>query len=105
MSNYFAKTKAKLISFSIQRDIWIKFSFLFFIAIVLFITEWADIIALKNKFLRSGIFIFFSCISVCWWYWTMNLIKKLLTFRQEELTILEEISKDIKNIKNDVKNM
>lgn len=95
----------RLDSLSTQRKRWIKFSFLFFVAIVFFLAEWSDIVLMKNKFIKGGILSFFAVISICWWYWTMNLINDLLTSRKQEINILEEIFKDLKSIKEEVKNL
>jgi hypothetical protein len=43
-------------------------------------------------------------IAVIWWYWTMRLIRHLIEHKIFEAVILQDIVKDIRHIKDEVKN-
>ncbi|NBO28732.1 MAG: hypothetical protein EBV10_05740 [Synechococcaceae bacterium WB6_1A_059] len=60
---------------------------------------------LKYQPVQFFIFGFFIIVSVIWWYWTMSMIKKLLTMRQLEVKILEDLVKDINQVKKDIQNI
>jgi hypothetical protein len=42
-------------------------------------------------------------VSVAWWYWTMSLIRSLLSIQIDVVDILKELTTDIKDIKVEVK--
>ncbi len=41
-------------------------------------------------------------VGIAWWYWTMNVIKKLLNYRSEEALILKELQIEIKEMRQDL---
>ena len=42
-------------------------------------------------------------ISVVWWYWVMRLINKLVHLRIEEMDVLAELCKEVKEIKQNIR--
>jgi ABC-type bacteriocin/lantibiotic exporter with double-glycine peptidase domain len=42
-------------------------------------------------------------LSVTWWYWTMRLIRQLLSNKITEAQILSELIEDIKDLKKDIR--
>ena len=41
-------------------------------------------------------------VSLLWWYWAMQMIKKLVIYRTEETKMLMEICSSIKELKEDI---
>ena len=85
-----------------ERKIWLSFSSIVCLSILLLIFDWNFIesLHLQVYFISAG---FIICIS--WWYWTMRLIRIILSHREEEFKILQELVDNIKLIKNDVTNL
>lgn len=42
-------------------------------------------------------------LSVIWWYWTMRLIRQLLSHKSTEAEILNDLLTDIKDLKKDIR--
>jgi len=105
MDNHFTNSNNFIRNYLIQKKSWIRFSIFFVILILLAILEWEQIMNLKYQPVQFFIFGFFIIVSVIWWYWTMSMIKKLLTMRQLEVKILEDLVKDIKQVKKDIQNI
>jgi len=105
MDNHFTNSNNFIRNYLIQKKSWIRFSIFFVILILLAILEWEQIMNLKYQPVQFFIFGFFIIVSVIWWYWTMSMIKKLLTMRQLEVKILEDLVKDINQVKKDIQNI
>ena len=105
MDNHFINSNNFIKRYFTQKKLWMGFSFIFVILILLAILEWEQIMNLKYQPVQFFIFGFFIIVSVIWWYWTMSMIKKLLTMRQLEVKILEDLVKDINQVKKDIQNI
>ena len=85
-----------------ERKVWLAFSSVVCLGILFLIFDWNFIQALH---LQSYVIIVGFIISITWWYWTMRLIRIILSHREEEFKILQEIVDDIKIIKKDITNL
>ena len=100
-----ALSQKTLTKFKIQFNYWIKFSVLFIFLLILTFVEWDDIASLNRTDIWIGITAFFSLVAAGWWYWTMFIVKTLMNQRQEEINILNDVIRDIRDIKNNLTNL
>jgi hypothetical protein len=42
-------------------------------------------------------------ISMIWWYWSMRIINKLVVHREEEIAVLNDLCSDIKEVRQEVR--
>jgi hypothetical protein len=92
----------KIKQFDKNRIFWLRLSGFVAIAILLVI---ADITFFKVESLHWTLISIGLALSVVWWYWTMKMVKELLTHRLIEVEILSDIIKDIREIKEDIKKL
>lgn len=102
MKTYLEWSKNQIEQVKIQHVLWIKFSFLFVCLCFFLLLEWEEILLIKDKLLKGGLATIFVTTSIFWWYWTMSLIKKLLCFKEKEIIILDELTKDVKSLKQEI---
>jgi len=85
-----------------QRSDWVKLSYAF-IAFLAFITiNWSTIVERHSLALWVSISAILIPIAAIWWYWTVNLVRKLLNQKEEEFKIIESIIHDLQHIKKDL---
>lgn len=85
-----------------QRKIWMVFS-IFFVAFLLSIAfEWRLLLSTNRYEILALVLGILVTTGVIWWYWTMAIVKNLLTERKAELELLLDITNDIKTIKTDI---
>lgn len=82
-----------------ERKVWLAFSSVVCLCILFLIFDWNCI---QTLHLRAYVIAGGLMLSVAWWYWTMRLIRIILSHREEEFKILQEIVDDIKIIKKDI---
>jgi hypothetical protein len=86
-----------------QRTQWLFFGYVFLMWLFFIVIQWPNIEKLdKNLWIIIG----FVCLTVgaTWWFWTMEVIRKLINFRRLELEILDNTLEDIREVKNKVSN-
>ncbi len=44
-------------------------------------------------------------VAVLWWYWTMNIIKTVIKYREEETNLLTELILDIREMKESLRKL
>jgi len=103
MTEIFIHQVARLKKLNIQRIIWLVLSafFVIFLGIVFF--TWDSLVQLHNINVLRIISIIVISVTVSWWYWTMILINKLISYRSVEIQILKEITKDLVELKQLIK--
>lgn len=85
--------------FDSQRKNWLRLSAFVVITILGIIWDWRHI---QEYNLTWWIGSAGLIVAVLWWYWTMIVIRLLLTHRVHEAELLYEIVSDIKEIKKDI---
>ena len=82
-----------------ERKVWLTVSSIVCLGILFLIFDWncVQTLHLRGYVIAGGLI-----LSVSWWYWTMRLIRIILSHRQEEFEILQQIVDDIKLIKKDI---
>ena len=90
-------TSLKKLNF--ERKVWLAFSSIVCLSILLIIVDWSCI---QTLHLQSYVIAAGFIVSISWWYWTMRLIRIILSHRQEEFEILQQIVEDIREIKKDI---
>ena len=88
--------------FDRNRIFWLRLSGFVVISILLVIVDWAflGVNGIYWILVSSGL-----VLSVVWWYWTMKLVREILSHRMIELDILTGLVSDIQEIKQDVKKL
>lgn len=82
-----------------ERIFWLKISaFVVFIS-TLMIFNWKYFVQAELIFTVTSIGIF---ITIIWWYWTMNIIKKLIQIKLSETLLLDELTSTTKDIKEKI---
>jgi Flp pilus assembly protein TadB len=85
-----------------QRSIWIRLSYAFIVFLTIITVNWSAIIETHNIILWISIFAVLIVTAAFWWYWTVDLVRKLLNHKEEEFKIIESIVYDLQHIKKDV---
>lgn len=83
------------------RKIWIFLSSLMFFVIGFVAFEWDLFEQLGDH--SKWIFVSVSGIVFCgWWYWTINIIKKIMAYQYGIIEILTDITNDIQTVRIEV---
>jgi ABC-type bacteriocin/lantibiotic exporter with double-glycine peptidase domain len=82
-----------------ERIFWLRVSVFVVFVILGIIWQWNSIQLYHVQWITVSLVL---SLSVCWWYWTMRLIRLTLSHRKDEVEILGEIVNDIKIIKNNI---
>jgi predicted membrane channel-forming protein YqfA (hemolysin III family) len=82
-----------------QRIAWLRLSILVAIAMLAIVLDWTYIS--NNQHLW---FLFFLGLglSIVWWYWTMNLVKKIIRIKQELLHLVVDLTENISNTRSEI---
>lgn len=82
-----------------QRIIWLRISGFIAVAILSIIFSWDTIYRNHLSVLVVSLGLI---ISVIWWYWTMIIIRKLVTARVEENKLLSQLAQDFNDLKIEI---
>jgi ABC-type bacteriocin/lantibiotic exporter with double-glycine peptidase domain len=96
MVDHLKKYNDECENFERQRRAWLRISGFVAIAILIIIADWGYV--QNNKHL----WILFSAgtvLSLVWWYWTMMVIRRLLTHQQAITSIMIEMFSAVKEVK------
>jgi len=102
MEKTLQKHLSKLKGFDRERTYWLMVSAFVVSAVLGIVFKWDYVVEerLAWAIITSGL-----TITVCWWYWTMRIIRHLIDAKHDEYIILNDIVASIKEIKEDVKNL
>ena len=85
-----------------QKSAWIRLSYVFIVFLTIITVNWSTIIETHNITLWISISTVLILTAAFWWYWTIDLVRKLLNHKEEEFKIIESIVHDLQYIKKDV---
>lgn len=88
-----------------QRRAWLWASSVVFWAIIIIIFAWEWIDGLNSKAVWWFIVSCMLLLSINWWYWTMRIIRKLISHQNHEYNILKSILRDLAKIKQDIRDL
>lgn len=88
-----------------QRRMWLWASSVVFWAIITIIFFWDWIDSLGSKSIWWFIVSCMLLLSINWWYWTMRVIRKLVSHQSVEYSLLKSILIDLAHVKKDIKKM
>ena len=93
------KIKEDLLRFDIERKFWLMVSGFVAVAVMAIIYKWNEILSSHLVWIITSSML---TVSVLWWYWTMKVIRSVLSHRHSEIEILQDLIVDIKDIKTEV---
>jgi hypothetical protein len=96
------KFKSDINRLNNQRILWLTFSSLIFLGVIILIFFSNKINDLQSQSVWWLIGSIGLLVSVNWWYWTLMLVRNVLQHQIDTITILSEITKDVKEIKTDI---
>jgi len=88
-----------------QRLYWLISSSLVFFLFVLVWVFWNDFVLHNEQWVWWILCLIAVVLSINWWYWTMNYIKKSLMHQLSVVEILSSITQDVQLVKEDVKKL
>lgn len=88
-----------------QRRKWLYASSIVFAGIVLLIFGWEWLDHFQSAAVWWVVVALMLIISVNWWYWTMNVVYKMLHHQKIEFGIIKELLIDVKEVKQEVKKL
>jgi hypothetical protein len=89
-----------------QRKVWLWASSVVVLGVVLFISFWNLIIDYTHhQWVTWSAVSLGLLITVNWWYWTMGMVRRSLAHQITVVEILNNITNDIKHVKEDVKEL
>ena len=90
--------------FETQRSCWVKTGAIFLVFLLITILEWNNIVALGNN-LWLALAAALAIIGGIWWFWTMSIIKTLISYRMIEIQILSHTIDEIKTVHQEIKKL
>lgn len=84
-----------------ERIFWLRISAFVVFSFFLVVFNWTEILESDLLWIIVGAGVF---ICILWWYWTMSIIRKLISFKTLETEIMSELITDIKAVRTDIKN-
>lgn len=97
------KTGEELERINDQRRKWLVASSIVFFGIIFLIFTWDWLDQRNSSTLWWAIVSCMLIISINWWYWTMRVVRQLLSQQKIVFNLLSDIVEDIKSIKNNFK--
>jgi hypothetical protein len=91
-----------IIKLNRQRIYWLIFSSVIFIGVILVIAFSSAINSLNSEVVWWAIGSVGFIVTINWWYWTLILIRRVLTHQIDMVLLLDEITKDVNDIKVDI---
>lgn len=85
-----------------ERIFWLKISAFVVIFCFVIVYNWNFLIESKLIWVITSLGLL---LSIIWWYWTMSIIRKLISFKTIETELISGLVDDIKEIKKDIKNI
>ena len=100
MKNILNRHLEEIRNINTQRKLWLVLSSLAFIATgaVIFDAKRLEELHILWTITSIGII-----LAVVWWYWTMNIINRVLTHRRDEITVLIDLCNEVNFIKEDIR--
>lgn len=83
-----------------ERIFWLRISIFVVFFCLLTVFTWDTLYKHNLLWIIGG---FGILVAVVWWYWTMSIIRKLLSFKTVETEIMVDLITDIKEIKQEVR--
>lgn len=96
-----SKNLKLLQSLNRERIFWLRISGFVVFSFFLIVFNWTKIVNSDLVWIIVGSGVF---ICILWWYWTMSIIRKLISFKTLETEIMSELITDIKAVRTDIKN-
>jgi len=93
----------KIKKYEKQRQLWMLLSVVFVSFILGIAVEWQQLVRLNIFEIWLAISSVLIITGICWWYWTMHVLKNILSERHGEIELLVDVSNDIRTIKEEVK--
>jgi hypothetical protein len=88
-----------------QRRYWLFSSSIVMIAIVGVIAGWDATTALGSKSVWWLVVTSMLLVSANWWYWTMQVVRKLILHQKNEMALIAELVDNIHSIREDVSSL
>jgi hypothetical protein len=79
-----------------ERLFWLKISIFIVLISLLSIFNWEYLVETNIVYILVSLGII---ISIIWWYWTMMIIRKLITFKIVETELLNDIVNDVRYVR------
>lgn len=99
MVEHLKKYSEECNEFERQRTAWLRISGFVAIAILIIIADWRY--AQDNKHLWI-LFSFGIVLSLVWWYWTMMVIRRLLTHQQAITNVMIDMFSAVREVKETI---
>jgi K+/H+ antiporter YhaU regulatory subunit KhtT len=96
MINEVQKHRDALAKLERQRILWLRLSAFVAAVVLAVVLQWNTIHGSKLQWIITSAGL---TISVVWWYWTMSVIRQIITFRINEAKVLANIVGDVQDIK------
>jgi len=100
MANILKKHLKEIEKLQFERKAWLVLSAFVIVSVIYLIFNFHDL-SMYHHLVPVGILGIILC--VVWWFWSMRIIKKLMTHRTEEIEVLISIHESIKEIREDVR--
>lgn len=88
-----------------QRIWWLYASSIVFTAIIFLIFGWEWLSGLSSRGVWWLIVSLMLIISINWWYWTMSVVRIMITHQDLEYELICSIINDVKTIRKDIKDL
>lgn len=93
----------QLNSLNRQRHWWLWASSVVFTGIIFTIFSWEWLDNLESKTIWWVIVSLMLIVSINWWYWTMRVVRIVITHQSLEYRILKSILKDVRLVRKEFK--
>ena len=100
MKNILNQHQEEIKKINTQRKLWLVLSAVSFIVTGAIIFDANRLEELHLLWVISSLGI---VLAVVWWYWTMNIINRVLTHRHDEIAVLIDLCNEVNFIKEDIR--
>lgn len=98
----FEEYKDKLNKVNSQRKLWLYFSSIITVLVILLISFWNWLDSFHNYWIWWAVGSVMLILTVNWWYWTMSIIRHILNYQFDMINSLTDITKDLRSVKKDI---
>lgn len=85
-----------------QHQVWVIFSLIIYVIVIVLIILWDVISEIKSMTFWWSAVVFVLILSISWWYWTMDLVMRMIDQHTKTIELLRSITTELKEVRKDL---
>jgi ABC-type dipeptide/oligopeptide/nickel transport system permease subunit len=99
MENKLSNQIQKLRHFNQERKLWLLLSSLVIVVTIGIIFDWAKI---YQSQISWSVISLGLLMAVSWWFWTMRLVREIISIKIQDREVLQDLIEDVKYIRKEI---